>query len=162
MDGSHTGHTGGMTIYVVAFAVTALGLLTVLFALYWDREVVKGSKDPEPDWDVLPLPADIRHVAYPTSFRGYDPVAVESSLETVAVAYGELLAVTTPEQRARARRNIARRTGKPIDVRDVPETGDALPTADTPSDSALPRDRQGDTTDAIRREAALNAIEDQP
>lgn len=149
-----------MLVYVVAFAVTALGLLTVLFALYWDREVLKGSSAPEQDWGVLPLPADIRHIAYPTSMRGYDPVAVESSLDAIAVAYGELLAVTTPEQRARARRNVARRTGRPFDVTEAPEIADEADVPGSPAAaSALPPQPGSQTSDALRREAALSTIE---
>jgi DivIVA domain-containing protein len=153
---------------VVAIAASLVGLATVLFALYRDREVLEGSETPAQDWDGLPVPADISRQSFPLAFRGYDTVAVEAHLDAVAIAYGELLAVVTPEQRDRARRNAARRAGRPL-----PAPGAGSPTGwmpgvakDDQPQSALPErlpERPASATgDALRLEAALAAIPDEP
>jgi DivIVA domain-containing protein len=138
----------------VAIAACLIGLATVLAALYRDSEVLEVPGTPQHDWDGLPVPADISRAPFPLAFRGYDAVAVEAHLDAVATAYGELLAVVTPEQLDRARRNAARRAGRPLAVADERSTTGSLPGvphADQPP---------SDLPERLRLEATLAAIPD--
>jgi xanthine/uracil permease len=98
----------------VAIVAAVLGLVVALVAWYRDEEVETPAVV-APDWGPLPDPGDVTRVAFPMSIPGYDPATVEIHLETLARAYGDLLAVAPPDVVTRARNRSALRRGMPAE-----------------------------------------------
>lgn len=139
---------------IVAVAASLVGLLTVLLTLYREESDLPAPAPAAPEWDLLPTPSDINRVAFPMSFPGYQAVAVDATLDNLAAAYGDLLAVVTPEQLVRARGAAARRLGR------VEEAGPQPRGTWRESErvSALTTDPPSGTDEALRLEATLAAV----
>jgi hypothetical protein len=96
---------------VVAVIAGVIGLLTVLLACYRQDATLDPPRDPDPGWEPLPAPNDVARPTFPAAFPGYDPAAVDATVEALLVAYEELWAAAPPDVRERARRSAARRRG---------------------------------------------------
>ncbi|MDQ3538239.1 MAG: hypothetical protein M3415_05530 [Actinomycetota bacterium] len=94
----------------VAIIASLVGLIVVLLAYYRDTQLGDAGP-PEPDWDLLPLPADVARADFPLAVPGYDPATVELHLDTLVLAYADLLAVAPPDVLERARWRVAVRRG---------------------------------------------------
>ncbi|MDP8969828.1 MAG: DivIVA domain-containing protein [Actinomycetota bacterium] len=138
----------------VAVTVCLIGLVVVLVTLHRDEPLeVPGPQ--EPDWDLLPTPSDVARVEFPLSFPGYDPATVEVYLDTLARAYGDLMAVAPPEVVARARRRAALRRGAGEGLLDdVGAAADRTVDEGSPASVASP----ADDAEALRLEAALERL----
>lgn len=136
---------------LLAALACALGLATVLFAVYRD-EPLAPPVPAAPEWDVLPTPSDVGHGRFPLKFPGYDPTTVEVHLDALRRAYADLYAEAGPETLERARERAALRAGlepeapvRTVTVNDEPWE--------------VPADGEGD---ALRLEAALSSVEPEP
>ncbi|MDP9405526.1 MAG: hypothetical protein M3O86_02840, partial [Actinomycetota bacterium] len=103
----------------VAIVASVVGLVAVLIAYYRDSGELEAGPPP-PDWALLPSPGDLARVDFPLTFPGYDLATVDLYFETLARAYGDLLAVAPPEVVARARVRTALRLGLDPDAVDGP------------------------------------------
>jgi len=102
-----------------AAVVSLIGLAAVLLAMYRDRAVVV-HEPAVPDWDTLPVPADLGHVAFPLAVRGYDPATVDIHLDRLRRAYTDLYAAAPQDVREAARADAAVHRGEraPVQERD--------------------------------------------
>lgn len=141
-----------MTLAVLAAAV---GLVTVLVALYRDRSVVTDAPALVLDWDPLPAVVDVNRLELPLAVPGYEPAAVDTAIDTLARAYADLLAEAPPDVRARAYRRAAVRLG--VDPTDLPpHLGTGLPAAD--GDPAAAGEVE-DPLEPLRAAAALATLD---
>jgi DivIVA domain-containing protein len=157
---------------VVPVLLSLLGLGAVIVALLQDPPLPPSGPSP-PDWDPLPAPADISRARFPQAMAGYDPATVDVTLDAVAAAYADLLAVAPPEVVARARARAERRTGRPSTSALLPDEVAAERAARAAARSAAQRRRRaprGATSvaaapdaptdaEALRVEAALGSID---
>ncbi len=136
----------------VAIVASVIGLVAVLLAYYRDSGELQAGPQP-PDWTVLPTPGDLARVDFPLAFPGYDLATVDLYFETLARAYGDLLAVAPPEVVARARTRAALRLGLEPDAAGGlaprrPVEGSGTRAAPLPPDA-----------EALRTEAALADVD---
>lgn len=147
---------------LVGALAAVVGLVAVLFALYRDGEI-QAPQLAQPDWDLLPTPADVARIEFPLSFPGYDPPSVELHLDLLRQAYADLLAVCPPEVIARARQRAADRAGVVVDEGEPPPT--ALtdePDQEPAAEDALATGAgagAGADEEALRLEAAMARVE---
>src|SRR5688500_2596780 len=142
----------------LAIAASLIGLVVVLVAFYRDAPVEERGVQ-QPEWDLLPDPAEVARVEFPLAVPGYEPAAVELHFDLLTRAYADLLAAATPEVIARARHRAAVRRG--ID----PDTLPVTPAVEPPpaDDTALaPLTPEAEDVEALRAEAALSDLDAQP
>lgn len=151
----------GILLAMLVVTVTCLfGLAAVLVVLY--REQPRPLAPARP-WglDGLPTPADIVRTDFPLARRGYDPAAVESHLDRVARAYSDLLGASPPEVVERLRRRApppAEDAGQAVaGAHPIDAGGPAGPAPSVLTGSDLTADEE-----ALRAEAALDAVGDRP
>jgi DivIVA domain-containing protein len=144
---------------LLAVLACALGLATVLFALYRD-EPLAAPVPATPDWDVLPTPSDVGHGEFRLSFAGYDPATVEVYLDRLRRAYGDLYAEATPETLERARERAALRAGVEPVRQEQPARRVVLDDEQDDAGDAWSQPPGGN--DALRLEAALSSVDPDP
>ncbi len=138
-----------------------LGLVTVLLAVYRDPEL-QPPRPAAPDWDLLPMPADVARIDFPLALPGYDPASVETHLEVLRRAYEDVVAVAPPEVLARARRRAAERAGVALEEdHPVPPAG-ARPAWPPPPPADPSEPWPATDGDALRLEAVLSSVDHQP
>lgn len=139
---------------VVALVAGVLGFCTVVVAWYREDAVLERAPAFDPGFGPLPAPNDVARPSFPIAFQGYDPAAVDATLDALLVAYEELYVAAGPETRDRARRGAARRRGQ---AADAPTTAPAT----DPGADAQPIAAAGSpaVVEALRAAAALGAIE---
>jgi hypothetical protein len=166
---------------VVPAVLAALGYLAVVAALLRDS-AVPAPVPPQPDWDPLPTPADLARTDFGLRVPGYDPVTVDTAFETLAQAYADLLVEADPAAVARARRRAEERLAegadhtqdrraRPSSVRPRDGVGGWRAAAPDPAEPAGPADTADPpagalgspaapdgAADALRAEAALDAL----
>lgn len=119
-----------------AAAVSLIGLAAVLLAVYRDRSVV--THEPvTPEWDALPVPADLGHAAFPLAVRGYDPAAVDVHLDRLRRAYADLYAAAPQDVREAARAGSALRRGEQPPQAPVDEAQPVPPVEEADGEAAF-------------------------
>lgn len=108
----------------LATIVSLIGLAAVLYAVYRDHAVVV-HEPASPDWDALPAPADLGHMAFPLAVRGYDPATVDLHLERLRRAYTDLYVAAPEDVRSAARAEAALQRG--VQPAAVPERDEDPP-----------------------------------
>jgi DivIVA domain-containing protein len=141
---------------VVAVIAGLVGLVTVVVAFYRQDALLDPPRDPEPDWGPLPTPNDVARPTFPVAFPGYDPAAVDATLEALVIAYEELWTAAGPDARERARRAASRRRGgdapAPLPPAEAVAAQPAVPAAHA---LAHPVPGRGHVPEALRAAAAL-------
>jgi DivIVA domain-containing protein len=139
---------------LVAAVVALIGLAVVCWALYAEQPLAPPGPS-APEWAGVPTPADIVRADFPMAFPGYDPASVETHLDAVARAYGDLVAVAPSEVLERARRRTLVRLGLADHADDDtlarPTTASTLVGADA-----------ADDREALRAAAALGVLDPPP
>jgi hypothetical protein len=146
-------HTVGMP---TAFVLALLGLLVTLVAWVRDREPVPPAAR-EPPFAGLPSPADLARLELPSAAFGYDPAAVELTLDVVRRAYAELWTAAGEAARWRAARTLAA-DASAVPPSPLPAGGGHLAVAALDS-TLTTADAEPELDEALRAEAALAALE---
>ncbi|HVM20177.1 MAG TPA: hypothetical protein VM307_09475 [Egibacteraceae bacterium] len=168
----------------VAIAASVIGLVVVLIAYYRDPPLTPPPTEPPATWGPFPDPSEVSRAEFPLRFSGYDPATVELRFDALLRAYGDLLAVATPDVMQKAQRRAQLRatgevaTAPPPGQTPSPATqpapnagGDAVDAGDervepadrrdtpAPSSLAAPLSTEGADAEALRAEAALADLE---
>lgn len=154
--------SGILPVMWFSAAALLLGLVTVLLAVYRDA-ALDAPRPAVPEWDLLPMPADVARIDFPLAIPGYDPASVETHLEVLRRAYEDVVAVAPPEVLARARRRAAERAGITLADDPAAEPGDGRPAWAPPvADQDPPESWPASDGDALRLEAALSQVDPPP